>query len=157
MNRGKKRRAERELALQVLYGLSFTPANSREEMRLAFLLSPHNAGTGTGQDVSRYAFTLVEGVWSASAKLDAAIARYARNWRVDRMGRVELTLLRLAVYELFFRQDVPPKVAINEALELSRQFGGEQAKSFINGILDAAAKAAESGEFLLSGAQCDNL
>ena len=64
---------------------------------------------------------------------------------VDRMGRVELTLLRLAVYEIMFRNDVPAKVAINEALELSRQFGEGNAKSFINGILDAVAKALEIG------------
>ena len=94
---------------------------------------------------SGFAWELVEGVWSKSEELDASITSFSRNWRVDRMGRVELTLLRLAVYEITFRNDVPAKVAINEALELSRQFGEGNAKSFINGILDAVAKALETG------------
>ena len=88
----------------------------------------------------------MQGVWSNSAALDDAITRFSHNWRVDRMGRVELTLLRLAVYELLFRNDVPPKVSINEALELSRQFGEGNAKNFINGILDAVAQALDAGE-----------
>ena len=95
-----------------------------------------------------FAWELVEGVWSNSEALDAAIGRFSHNWRVDRMGRIELTLLRLAVFEMLYRQDVPPKVAINEALELSGQFGEGNAKNFINGILDAAAKALESGRLV---------
>ena len=72
------------------------------------------------------------------------------------MGRIELTLLRLAVFEMLYRQDVPPKVAINEALELSGQFGEGNAKNFINGILDAAAKALESGALVPPAARAAN-
>ena len=143
------RRGERELAFQVLYGLSFTPANNIEELRRFFRISPDNLARWEGQEPpsqpSGFAWELVEGVWSKSDELDASISNYSRNWRVDRMGRVELTLLRLAVFEIIYRNDVPPKVAINEALELSRQFGEGNAKSFINGILDAVAKALETG------------
>lgn len=151
MAKGKSatRRGERELAFQILYGLSFTPANDIEELRRFFRISPDNLAHWQDQEPpvhpSGFAWELVEGVWSKSDELDAAISRFSRNWRVDRMGRVELTLLRLAVYEIMFRNDVPPKVAINEALELSRQFGEDNAKSFINGILDAVAKALETG------------
>ena len=74
-----------------------------------------------------------------------------RNWRVDRLGKIELTLLRLAVFEMLYRADVPPKVAINEALELSTRFGDAKAKSFINGILDAAIKAQEAGTLTVAG------
>lgn len=159
MAKGKNatRHGERELAFQVLYGLSFTPARSMNELRRVFRLSPDNAARQSAQAAhdpeqeprvapSGFAWELVEGVWSKSAELDAAISRFSHNWRVDRMGRVELTLLRLAVFEMLYRQDVPPKVAINEALELSRLFGEGNAKSFINGILDAVAKALENGE-----------
>ena len=143
------RRGERELAFQVLYGLSFTPANNIEELRRFFRISPDNLARWEGQEPpsqpSGFAWELVEGVWSKSDELDASISNYSRNWRVDRMGRVELTLLRLAVFEIIYRNDVPPKVAINEALELSRQFGEGNAKSFINGILDAVSKALETG------------
>ena len=86
----------------------------------------------------------MEGVWSNVKNLDSVIERFSQNWRVDRLGKIELTLLRLAVFEMLYRADVPPKVAINEALELSTRFGDAKAKSFINGILDAAIKAQES-------------
>ena len=61
------------------------------------------------------------------------------------MGKVEVTLLRLAMFELTRQKDVPPKVAINEAIELSKQFGDDKSRGFVNGILDAAAKALEAG------------
>lgn len=153
------RRGERELAFQVLYGLSFTPAKTLEELRRSFRTSPDNLvrgeESGVPVDTSGFAWELVEGVWSKSDALDKAITKFSHNWRVDRMGRVELTLLRLAVFELLFRNDVPPKVSINEALELSRQFGEGNAKNFINGILDAVAKALESGELQRSFASAN--
>ena len=143
------RRGERELAFQVLYGLSFTPARDIDDLRRFFRISPDYIARWQDQEPpahpSGFAWELVQGVWSKSDELDASITSFSRNWRVDRMGRVELTLLRLAVYEITFRNDVPAKVAINEALELSRQFGEGNAKSFINGILDAVAKALEIG------------
>ena len=158
MAKGKNatRRGERELAFQVLYGLSFTPARSLEELRRSFRMSPDNLvrseESGVPVQACGFSWELVEGVWSNSAALDETISRFSHNWRVDRMGRVALTLLRLAAYELVFRTDVPPKVAINEALELSRQFGEGNAKNFINGILDAVAKALENGELQRCGA-----
>ena len=141
MGKGKNatRRGARELAFQVLYGLSFTPAQTPEELRRAFVLSPHNTAMNE-KDLSTeptgFAWELVEGVWNNSEALDAAIGQFSRNWRVDRMGRIELTLLRLAVFEMLYRQDVPPKV------------GEGNAKNFINGILDAAAKALESDRLI---------
>ena len=107
------RRGARELAFQVLYGLSFTPAESRADLRRAFVLSPHNTAMDEqdlGSEPTGFAWELVEGVWGNSAALDTAISRFSHNWRVDRMGRIELTLLRLAVFEMLYRQDVPPKV-----------------------------------------------
>ena len=93
-----------------------------------------------------FAWELVEGVWRATAELDDIIARFARNWRLERVGRVELTLLRLAVYEMLYRPDVPAKVALNEALELERQYGEEKSRTFVNGVLDAVVKALDKGE-----------
>ncbi len=98
-----------------------------------------------------FAWELVEGVWKNTVDLDAVITRFSRNWRVDRMGRIELTLLRLGIYELLYRTDIPSKVAINEALELARQFGEHNARSFVNGILDATARALETGDIARKG------
>ena len=130
MSKGKSasRRGERAQAFQVLYGLSFADATSLEDVRRAFLQSPDHQETEEGELPSGFAWDLVQGVWSRRDELDKTISRFSRNWRVDRMGRVELTLLRLAMYEL-----------------LTRQFGEDNATSFVNGILDAAAKALEKG------------
>ncbi len=150
MNTGKKssRRAERALAFQVLYGLTFSPALSREALADAFKKAPEQEGASpaTPQPPSGFAWELVEGVWQKREELDALLARFSQNWRVERMGKVEITLLRLALYEMLFRGDIPPKVAINEAIELSKQFGDEGSRGFVNGILDAAGKALENGQ-----------
>lgn len=155
MSKGKNtsRRGERALAFQVLYGLSFAPATSLGALRTAFRRYPESAEKEPAVQAEApatapqgFAWELVEGVWSNSAALDSVITRFSRNWRVDRMGRIELTLLRLGMYEMLYRDDIPPKVAINEALELAKQFGEGSARSFVNGILDAASKALENGE-----------
>ena len=136
---GASRRSERELAFQFLYGLDFAPACSERELRERFEQSASTADKTAA--AFGFAWELALGVWNNAQAVDAVISRFAHNWRLDRMGRIELTLLRLAVYELQYRADIPPRVTINEALELSRQFGEIGARSFINGILDAAAKA----------------
>lgn len=146
-NKRPTRRSARELAFQVLYGQCFSPARDRAALWRQFVLSPHNAGMSEAdltREPSGFAWELVDGVWSHTAELDEAISRFSRNWRVDRLGRIELTILRLALFELLLRDDVPPKVAINEALELAREFGDEKARAFLNGILDAAARSAAS-------------
>jgi N utilization substance protein B len=149
MNTDKKlsRRAERALAFQVLYGLSFSPAPTRLELADAFLRAPEQDGPSPSpvREARGFAWELVEGVWESREKLDALLTRYSQNWRVERMGKVEITLLRLALYEMLFRQDIPPKVAMNEAIELSKQFGDQGSRGFVNGILDAAVKELENG------------
>ncbi|MDR2050416.1 MAG: transcription antitermination factor NusB [Deltaproteobacteria bacterium] len=113
-------------------------AEPREEIRV---LIP-DASTGKAEG---FAWELVLGVWREQAELDGLIARFSQNWKIERMGRVELALLRLALHELVFCADTPPKVVINEAVEISRLFGDDASRGFVNGILDAAVKAAESG------------
>jgi N utilization substance protein B len=138
------RRMERIFAFKVLYGLCFTPAASEKALLEAFLLSPEQPENLDKED--SYAWRLTFGVWNSQPDLDAAISSFSQNWRVDRMGKVEATILRIALFELQQRHpDVPPKVAINEAVELSKQYSDDKSRSFVNGILDAAAKALEDG------------
>lgn len=144
------RRAERSLAFQVLYSLTFTPATTVQDVVKAFRKAPEQDGVAekTGETAGGpegFAWELVEGVWTNRDAIDAHLAAFSQNWRIERMGKVEITLLRLALYEILFRSDVPPKVAINEAIELSKQFGDDGSRGFVNGILDAAAKALEAG------------
>lgn len=135
------RSAARARAFQVLYSIEFTPVATEEALDEAFRQVPQAdeekeaPGAGNG-----FAWELVEGVWNNFNELDAAIGRHSRNWRVDRLGRVELTVLRLAMFELLHLPEVPTKVVINEALELAGRFANPQSKHFINGILDAAAQ-----------------
>ena len=68
-------------------------------------------------------------------EIDAMLDQVSKGWKVSRMGKVELTILRLAVYEMKFDEDIPEKVAINEAVELSKKFGGDEAPAFVNGVL----------------------
>lgn len=138
------RRIERAFAFKVLYGLCFTPAASERALLEAFTLSPEQPEHLDRED--SYAWKLTFGVWQQQRQLDAAIASFSQNWRVERMGKVEATILRIALYELLQRHpDVPPKVAINEAIELSKNYSDEKSRSFVNGVLDAAAKALENG------------
>ena len=157
-NRPHARRAARSRAFQVLYSLQFSPSTTLGDVRTAFLEMPDPTDADMDENAETreeklygFAWELVEGVWANVKTLDSVIERFSQNWRVDRLGKIELTLLRLAVFEMLYRADVPPKVAINEALELSTRFGDAKAKSFINGILDAAIKAQEAGTLTVEG------
>lgn len=145
-NKKAPRRLERVFAFKVLYALCFTPADSEDALFSAFSLAPDRPD-GLNADLKEsFAWQLAHGVWKRQNELDMRIGSLSENWRVERMGKVELTLLRLAMFELSELRDVPAKVAINEAIELSKQFGDDKSRGFVNGILDAAAKAQEAGK-----------
>jgi N utilization substance protein B len=86
---------------------------------------------------------LVAGVKEHQGKLDAMISRVAENWRLDRMAAIDRNILRLGAYEMLYRSDVPPKVAINEALELAKRYSTAQSSRFVNGILDRVLQCQE--------------
>jgi N utilization substance protein B len=87
-------------------------------------------------ETREFADRLVRGVWSHLVEIDARIVRASKNWRLERMARVDRNLLRLGTYELAFCDDIPAKVAINEAIEVAKRFGAHESPSFVNGILD---------------------
>lgn len=95
-------------------------------------------------DLDDYARKLVEGVGANAAAIDAAIKDASENWALDRMPVVDRSLLRLAVFEMLHMDDVPVSVSINEAVELAKEFGGEdESHRFVNGILGRIAKGIE--------------
>ncbi len=147
---GKKpvsRRKARKQAFECLYGLIFESAADERSLRRVFARCPHDVEEGeddTGQD---FAWELVRGVWTDQREIDALIVRFSKNWKLARIAKVELTILRLAVYEILRRPDIPLRVSLNEAIELAKRYGDENSRNFINGILDAIAKAVDSGEF----------
>jgi N utilization substance protein B len=89
---------------------------------------------------------LVLGVLEHRPELDTQVEACSQNWRLERMAKVDRNILRLGAYELLYRPDVPPKVAINEAIEIARRYGAEESSAFINGVLDKVAHRAGAEE-----------
>ncbi|SHN56399.1 transcription antitermination factor NusB [Desulfovibrio litoralis] len=135
------RKNARAKAFQVLYGLTFSQIDNEEKLKSAFLSVPSKEENEDNNiEQSGYAWDLVYGVWLSLNDLDKNIATFSQHWRIERMGKVEITILRIAMFEILYRDDIPHKVAINEALELSKLFAEENSKGFINGILDGVIK-----------------
>ncbi len=135
------RRRGREIALQVLYQLDVQPQLGAETALARFDGSFGRAdddgeAKSPDEETRRFAHQLVRGVVEHLDAVDARLARASRNWRLERMARVDRNLLRLAVYELTRSEDVPAKVAINEAIEIAKRFGAQESPAFVNGILD---------------------
>lgn len=126
-----QRKDGRAAALQYLFAWSLNPpANLAEDLRVFF--------ENLEQPRDYYAFgeELIHGVIAHVNEIDAHIKALAHNWEFARIARIDLAILRLAIFEMMFRKDIPPVVSINEAIDLSKQFSNADAKRFINGILD---------------------
>lgn len=137
------RSAARARAFQVLYSLEFTPVHNEEALEAAFQSVPSANDDETTQEPGRsteFSWELVDGIWNRFVELDEAIGKFSRNWRVERLGRVELTVLRIGMFELLHQPQTPSRIIINEALELAASFANPQSRQFISGILEAAAK-----------------
>jgi transcription antitermination factor NusB len=126
-----KRRKAREVALQFLYQLDLQGETDPGPHAAEFW-----ARHPLDRDLHDFADELVRGTKGAHAKIDEVIARYTEHWDLDRMAVVDRNILRLAVYELGWRSETPPKVVINEAIEIAKKFGTRESSRFINGILD---------------------
>jgi N utilization substance protein B len=131
-----KRRKAREIALQVLYGLDTQGGELRDAIAL-FWANFDNASEEMSDEVKKFSDELVEGAWKNRREIDKLISGNSENWTIGRMSRVDKSILRMAVYELLFCPDIPPKVTLNEAIDLGKIYGSENSGSFINGILDA--------------------
>ena len=127
----KKRSRGRELALQVLYARELAEDDPVEVAEEAFLASE------VPEKVRRHARTLVDGVLANLVQLDEEIAATADNWELSRLATIDRNILRLALHEMLHVEDVPARVAINEAIELGKRFSTAQSGGFVNGVLDA--------------------
>ncbi len=125
----RKETQARELALQALYQRDLVEGRSLEELR-------HYCMERGQPQVAQLACELVEGCVERQPVLDGIIRRTARNWELDRMATSDRNILRLGVYELLYRPDTPPKVAMNEAIELAKKYSTQDSPTFVNGVLD---------------------
>jgi len=126
---GERRRA-RELAIQVLFHLEFSPDDPSE----VFDLICENFDAR--KSIRDFSKRLVLGVCEKKKTLDKVISGSSKNWRIKRMARLDKSILRLAAFEIMFIEDIPPKVSLDEAVEIGKKFGGEDSGRYINGVLD---------------------
>ncbi|MCJ7684234.1 MAG: transcription antitermination factor NusB [Desulfobacteraceae bacterium] len=126
---GERRRA-RELAIQVLFHLEFSP----DDPSVVFDLICENFDAR--ESIRDFSKKLVLGVWDKKKTLDKIISEASKNWRIERMARLDKSILRLAAFEIMFIEDIPPKVSLDEAVEIGKKFGGEDSGRYINGVLD---------------------
>ncbi len=126
----KKRTRARELCLQYLYQVDLLGDEILDD------LDEFLRGEETDRDTRSYAREMILTTSKERAKIDGEIQAVAQNWEIHRMAVIDRNVLRLATYELLLRDDIPPKVAINEAIELGKRFSTSNSGSFINGILD---------------------
>lgn len=132
------RRKARECALQLLYGLEFnTPQDGAQTRQyLADFWGAFPEESSANDDVRAFAEALVLGVRNHDERIDKLITKASTNWKLERMALVDRNILRIATLELKHLTDIPPKVTLNEAIEIAKRYGTEDSGSFINGILD---------------------
>ena len=124
------RRKARELVTQILFHMEYNPGNPEKSFEM--ICENFNAP----KSLRTFAKELVQGVYENRNHIDELIKKASRNWRLERMSRVDRSILRLSVYEMLFMGNIPHKVSIDEAVELGKKYGTEESGAFINGVLD---------------------
>ncbi len=128
-----RRRKARVLALQALFELD--TVGHQPERTIARLLE----GSGTSKETEKFAHELVRGALDNQEAIDDTIRRTAPAWPLDQIAAIDRNILRLAIYEILIDNRVPMRAAINEAVELAKEFGGETSPKFINGVLGSVS------------------
>ena len=123
------RRVSREVSLKVLFQVDLVHANIEEALKHAFENDKYS------DDVKEFTLTLVKGVMSNLAEIDKMIKNYTNNWSLDRITNIDRNILRIAIYEILYLQNIPKSVSINEAVELAKKYGTRSSFSFVNGVL----------------------
>jgi N utilization substance protein B len=129
-----RRRKARELALKMLYQMELNGDDAETALRKFCEIFPYQ------KEIVDYSRFLLLGINKEQRHLDERIERASEHWKLSRFTYVDKNILRIGAYEIIFSPDVPPKVAIDEAIEMGKKFGSEDSKDFINGILDRIFK-----------------
>jgi N utilization substance protein B len=128
------RRKAREYALQGLYMYEISKTPVEELAKLSWVDKP------IPDNIREFAVTLIEGSIEHVNEIDELIIRHSKNWKFERLGAVDKSILRISIYAMLHLKDIPMVVTINEGIELGKIYGGEGSGQFINGILDAVRK-----------------
>ena len=133
-----QRRRSREMALQILYCMDMTesPPDQAISTHYEFAATDEEKELEASLLIRPFTERLVRGVHVHQHEIDETLVSASQNWCLDRMSIVDRNILRIALFEMLYCPDVPPKVSINEAIDIGKKFGNEDSGAFINGILD---------------------
>ena len=123
------RRASREMAMKLLYQLEIQKDDREAQKKLFFeenSLAPNDKS---------YIDDVIDGVYANLEPISNLIEKHSKGWKIGRISKIDLSIMRLSIYEICYRSDIPYNVSVNEAVELAKRYSGEEAGSFINGIL----------------------
>jgi N utilization substance protein B len=134
-----KRRVSREMALQSLYQIQMTHISPQEAIDVIVEEAENDNESelliGENEVSHEFLYELVEGTCKHKQEIDQILIEYLTGWQIDRLSRIDKEVLRLAIYEMLYRDDIPPRVVVNEAIELAKLFGTEESGKFVNGVL----------------------
>jgi len=134
----RRRTKSRECALKILYQIEMTKDDCDSSIRAFWEREPE-----TEESVREFAGLLARGARDNIKEIDSVIAGYAKNWQIERMAVVDRNILRMAAFELIYLDDIPPKVSINEAVDIAKKYGDKDSGKFVNGILDKISRMKE--------------
>ena len=137
----------RIVALQTLYEQDFRRDVGDDAFELTEVLTRNTARYQEVLEDQAFIATLVHGVTDRQSELDAILQPVAPEWPIDQIARMDRAILRMGIYELLFNSDAPPKVVINEAVELAKAFGGDNSSKFVNGVLGTVLKNKDKGQY----------
>lgn len=145
----------RSIALQSLYEWDF---RKKSETDLPEIIKHNIEEFVPGLEDSKFIFSLIKGIFKHRGRIDAIIEKFAPDWPLEQVTIVDRNVLRIGIYELLYSdpEQVPPKVAINEAIELAKNFGGDSSSKFINGVLGTVYKGIKIEENGEAGKETEN-
>lgn len=127
----RKRTKAREIAMTVLYQMDVSDS-SWQDLLSNYCEYEHVED----EDIRSFSARLIEGTVTVMDDIDQLLGKYADNWQIDRMAAIDRNIIRFAIYELLYMSDIPPKVTINEAVNLAKKFSLDESGKFVNGVLD---------------------
>lgn len=139
------RRQSREKAVQILFSMDMTDATAQEALVNLMEEDDEDVSEKAAENME-FLTELVEGTSVHQNEIDSKISQYLRGWTIGRIANVDRAILRLAGYEMMYRDDIPVRVTLNEAVELAKVFGTDDSPKFINGVLSSMSRDLEQAE-----------
>lgn len=138
------RKVAREIAFKLVFAGNFQEGEINVDEMTETLVKELNKANEVNKEDLEYIKSISKGVSEKVSELDEAISKHLKGWKMERICKTDLAILRLAIYEILYREDIPYKVSVNEAVELAKSFGEDSSPAFINGVLAGIVKDSEN-------------